>query len=151
MDFQAPDRVHTTVEGGSETIAIGTSQYFREAAGWTMLSRPETYVFPNFNNAGLASKGRFGREEILDGAATQIVNVDFGSSAGDTHFAYWVGKDDRLIHQYAMVAPSHYMIESYRDFNAAVRIDAPTNIVPSAAQALAPDANVPATARCLWA
>ncbi len=145
MDFQAPDRVHTSVEGGSETIAIGTSQYFRESSGWTALTRPEPYVFPNFNNAGLATNGRFGREETLDGVPTQIVNVDFRSSAGDTHFAYWVGKDDKLIHQYAMVAPSHYMIESYRDFNAPVRIDAPTNILPSAAQALAPGANTPAT------
>lgn len=145
MDFQAPDRVHTMVEGGSDTMAIGASQYFRESSGWTSLSRPEPYVFPNFNNAGLASSGRFGREEILDGVLAQIVNVDFSSSAGDTHFAYWVGKDDKLIHQYAMVAPSHFMIESYRDFNAPVRVDAPTNIVPSAAQALSPGANTPAT------
>ncbi len=145
LDFQAPGRVHTVVEGGSETIAIGTSQYFRESSGWTSLNRPEPYVFPNFNNAGLASIGRFGREELVDGVATQIVNVDFSSSAGDTHFAYWVGKDDKLIHQYAMVAPSHYMMEYYRDFNAPVRIDAPANIVPSAAQALAPGSNTPAT------
>jgi copper transport protein len=144
MEFQAPDRVHTMVEGGSETIAIGTTQYFRESSGWTSLSRPELYVFPSFNNAGLASGGRFGREETLDGVSTQIVDVDFTSSAGDTHFAYWVGKDDRLIHQYAMVAPSHYMIESNRDFNAPVQIDAPKDIVPSAAQALAPGSSAPA-------
>jgi len=128
-EFAAPDRVHTTVEGGSESIAIGATQYFHDDSGWTSLTRPEPYKFPSFNNAGLASSIRFGRAELMDGKPAQIVMVDFTSSAGDVHFAYWVGTDDRLIKQYAMVAPAHFMTEHYRDFNAAVEIAAPQ--VPS--------------------
>lgn len=141
-EFAAPDRVHTIVEGGSETMAIGATQYFHDESGWTALTRPETYKFPSFDNAGLASSIRLGRTEMIEDKPAQIVMVDFTSSAGDVHFAYWVGTDDRLIKQYAMVAPAHFMMEHYRDFNTAIQIDAPKTITPLSAPNAAPSANV---------
>lgn len=144
-EFAAPDRVHTLVEGGSESLTIGASQYFRDDSGWTSLVRAEPYRFPLFDNAGLASSIKLGRADTLDGKPAQIVIVDFTSSAGDTHFGYWVGTDDHLIKKYAMVAPAHFMIERYLDFNAAVQINPPKTIAPVAAPVAPSAASTAAT------
>ncbi len=149
-EYQAPDRMRFQVGGGGESIAIGGTQYYRDQDAWIARARPDPFVFPKFNNAGLVAGAKLGRAEALNGIPAQIVEVTLSSSAGDVHYAYWIGTEDRFIHQYAMVAPAHYMMEYYFDHNAPVRIEAPANAAPPATPAAAPApmaAPAPAAAR----
>ncbi len=149
-EYQAPDRVRFQIVGEGESVAIGETQYYRDQERWTARARPDPFAFPKFNNAGLVSMASLGRAEVLDGTPTEIVEVTFSSSAGDVRYAYWIGTEDHLIHQYAMVAPAHYMMEYYFDYNAPVKIEAPANAAPppTPAPALSPiAAPAPAAAR----
>lgn len=129
-EYQAPDRMRFQVVGQGESIVTGGTQYYRDQETWTARTRADPFVFPKFNSAGLVPGAKLGRTEALNGTPTLIVEVAFSSSAGDVRYAYWIGSEDHLIHQYAMVAPAHYMMEYYFDHNAPVKIEAPAIAAP---------------------
>lgn len=77
---------------------------------------------------------RLGRVEVVDGEPCQIVTFVLPATGlqEPSWFAWWVGTESGHVRQMAMVARAHYMVRSYRDF------DAPIAIVPPA------DAGLPA-------
>ncbi len=124
-EYQAPDRLHYRVGGGIESIAIGKTQYYLEQAAWTDRDRIDPFVFPNFDAVKGAQAIRLGRSEVVDGIPMQIVELVLPSGDEKVHFAYWIGRDDHLVHRYVMVAPGHYMMRYYSDYNAPLDIQPP--------------------------
>ena len=55
----------------------------------------------------------------------QIVQSTTGTGDARVRYAFWIGVDDHAVHQYAMVGPAHFMMQSYSDFNAPLDIQAP--------------------------
>ncbi len=121
-EFQAPDRMRYQVRGGTESIAVGKQQFYRDGNTWSARPRVDGYVFPNFTNGTDAKSAMLGRTETLNGIPTQIVeSVD----ANGIRYAFWIGTNDHRIYQYAMIGPGHYMMEYYAAFDGAVTIQAP--------------------------
>lgn len=129
--YQAPDRTEFSIAGQGESIAIGGQQYYQDRAGnWTQRARVEPFVFPNFDFADQAIRTRMGRIDKLKGQPAQIILFDTPNTSGDEliHYAYWLDEQNRVA-QFGMVATSHYMMQTYRDFNdAAISIAAPSNV-----------------------
>lgn len=125
-EYQAPDRLLYQVIGGIESIAIGATQYDLQNGVWASRARVDPFAFPSFDNVSQANGIRLGRTDTLNGAPMQIVESTLGSGDTATRFAFWIGATDRLVHQYAMVAPSHFMMQYYLDYNAPLDIPTPT-------------------------
>lgn len=123
-EYRAPDRMRMQIAGEGESIAIGPIQYYLEQGVWQAQARVNPLVFPNFANARQAGTVRVGRAETRDGKAVQVV-LATGGALANVHYAYWIGSEDFRLYEYAMVAPAHFMIQSYSDFDAPVQIAAP--------------------------
>ncbi|MBI3538171.1 MAG: cytochrome c, partial [Chloroflexi bacterium] len=121
-EYQAPDRLHYEIENEGESIAILGTQYFRENGAWSTRARAEPFKFPDFNYAAFPAAVKMGRAEKIDDTATQIVR--FASAQGDAQYAVWID-DAKRVRQFTMVAPAHYMLQNYFDFDAPIKIDAP--------------------------
>jgi copper transport protein len=133
-DYHSPDAMRFDVLGEASSIAIGPKQYYQDKNGnWTERARVDPFVFPQFDASTQATNVQLGRPDILNGEQTQIVRYAIPDASGGegTQYAQWISsKDDRLI-QLAMVAPSHYMMQYYMDYNSPqIAVAAPSKIVP---------------------
>jgi hypothetical protein len=113
------------IAGQGESIAIGKTQFYRDPGGWTVRERVEPFVFPNFDSVSQASEVRLGRMVDLNGTEAQIVETTMVAHGETIHYAYWIATRDGLLRQSAMVAPGHYMMEYFSDYDSPIRIDAP--------------------------
>jgi hypothetical protein len=109
-----------------ESIAVASKQFDRNNGTWSSRPRVDPFVFPNFDNAGQANSVRLARTDSLDGVPMQIVESTSVNGDETIHYAFWIGVDDHLVHQFAMVAPGHYMMQYYSDYNAPIDIQAPS-------------------------
>lgn len=123
-EYQAPDRMHLQIVGEGESIAIGAVQYYFEQGVWQTRTRVDPLVFPNFANARQVGTARLGRTETFDGKAMQVV-VGTDTTSANVHYAYWIGSGDFRLYKFAMVAPAHFMVQSYFDYDVPVQILAP--------------------------
>lgn len=134
-DYQAPDRTKFEIVGQGQSIAIGANQYYQNKDGqWTLRARVEDFVFPKFDFADTAVATRLGREDKIGSTPAQIVVFNTPNTSGTEliHYAYWVAQDDARVLQFAMVTASHYMVQTYADFNSAdIAINAPANVLPA--------------------
>ncbi|MDI3340629.1 MAG: copper resistance protein CopC [Sphaerobacter sp.] len=128
--WAAPDRLHYVTSSGSESIAIGQTQYYREAAGrWVRRQRPRPVDFPGALQ-GYYSDPRgltLGRELELDGVRCRLVSffAPANEERGDAWYLWWVDAATHQIRREAMVANHHYMVTDYVEFDAPVAIQAP--------------------------
>lgn len=152
-DYRAPDAMRFDVQGEASSIAIGANQYYQDKNGnWTERARVDPFIFPQFNASTQAQGVQLGRPDILSGQQTQIVRYVIPDASGGegTQFAQWISTQDRRLVQLAMVAPSHYMMQYYMDYDSPqIAVAAPSNVVqPTAAPLSAPStAAPPLTAR----
>lgn len=134
-DYQAPDKTKFTILGQGESIAIGADQYYLNSDGqWTKRGRVENFVFPKFDFADTAISTRSGRADKPNGTPAQIVLFDTPNTSGTEliHYAYWLADDDKRVLQLGMVTTSHYMIQTYSDFNSPeIAINPPSNVLPA--------------------
>lgn len=128
FEYAAPDRLRYEIAGQGESIVILATQFYRESGAWTTRLRAEPLKFPDFSNAALAAGAKLGRAEKIGDVEAQIVRA--ASPAGDVQFAYWLDAQNR-VRQFVMVAPAHFMLQNYFDYDAAIQIDAPLR-APSA-------------------
>ncbi len=73
---------------------------------------------------------QLGVTEEINGEPVQVVTFylpEQGAQA-EAWFAWWVGTESGNVYRVAMVAQGHYMLLEYRDINAPIRIEAPTNV-----------------------
>lgn len=130
-EYRAPNAMRFTLPNGTESIALGPVQYDRDKSGqWTQRQRIEPLVFPNFDMSRQATNARRGRQETLNGELTQIVRFKIPDVSGPgTQFAEWISMKDHRLLQFAMVAPSHFMMQYYMDYDSPqIAIAAPANV-----------------------
>ena len=130
-EYHSPDAMRFDVRGEASSIAIGANQYYQDKNGnWTERARVDPFVFPQFNASTQAQDVQLGRPDILNGLETQVVRyvIPDASGGAGTQFAQWVSNQDHRLIQLAMVAPSHYMMQYYLDYNSPqISIAAPPN------------------------
>ena len=86
--------------------------------GWSVPQGPEDPGVPNVV-PDTAQSTRLGRVDKIHGVPSQIVLFDTPNTSGTEliHYAYWIADDDKRVLQLGMVTSSHYMIQTYRDFD----------------------------------
>lgn len=142
-EYHAPNAMRFDVRGQAASIAIGPNQYYQDKNGnWTERARVDPFVFPQFNASTEAQDVKLGRRDILNGQETQIVRYVIPDASGGegTQFAQWILIQDNRLVQLGMVAPSHYMMQYYMDYDSPqIAVAAPPNVVqPTPAAAPAP-------------
>ncbi len=136
IEYRAPDAAHLSAQTGEESIAMGPVQYDRNESGqWTQRQRTEPFMFPMFDLAQQATNAKLGRQETLNGEPVQVVRFKIpDTTPSGTQYAEWISTKDHRLLQVAMVAPWHYMLQSYRDYNS----PQVSVIAPAGAQAPTP-------------
>ena len=124
----APDRSVWAVNGVTNNIWIGTTQYTRAGADqpWEVSTRlPENKV-PSFvwDYFAPLSNAHIVGQEMVDGLPTTILAA-FGNRSGTPlWFRFWV--DARgFVRRVYMDAPGHFMVDDYLTFNAPLQIAPP--------------------------
>lgn len=134
-DYQAPDKTNFSIVGQGQSTAIGSDQYYQNKDGtWTLKARVENFVFPSFNFADTAQNTHLGRADKIGDVPAQIVMFDTANTSGTEliHYAYWLADDDKRVLQFGMDTASHYMIQTYADFDGKdINITAPANVLPA--------------------
>jgi copper transport protein len=131
-EYEAPDRTRFRIEGQGESIAVGDRQFLQNPNGqWVERERVDPFKFPSFDYARAAQAVRMGRPDTLNGMPTQIVLFQAPTTSGaeQIEYAYWIEEGSKRVVQLAMVANAHYMMQSYRDFDAEIAITAPPNAI----------------------
>ena len=132
-EYQAPDKTKFEIVGQGQSIARGADQYYQNRDGtWTLRARGENFVFPKFDFADTAQATRQGRADKIGTTPAKIFLFNTPNTTGTEliHYAYWIAEDDKRVLQFAMVTASHYMMQSYRDFDSKeIAIAAPENVV----------------------
>lgn len=147
-EYHAPNALRFDVRGQASSIAIGPDQYYQDQNGkWTERPRVDPFVFPQFNASTQAQDVQLGRVDVVNEQEAQVIRYIIPDASGGegTRFAQWIStKDNRLI-QMAMVAPSHYMMQYYMDYNSPqIEIAAPPNVVQPTPAPAAPSVSAPA-------
>jgi copper transport protein len=133
IEYRAPNAAHLTAQTGEESIAMGPVQYDRNENGqWTQRRRTQPFVFPMFDMARQAASAKLGRQETLDGEPAQVVRFKIpDATPSGIQYAEWISTADHRLLQVAMVAPWHYMLQSYRDYDAPqISVTAPVDLTP---------------------
>jgi len=125
-ESEAPDRLHVSVEGGEEIVAVGPVRYAREgqAAPWTRAPSVALRT-PFFDwDFGPARAPRVVAAGDGGGGAEQVVSFFEGGSTTPTWYRLWVDGDG-LTRQAEMMAQGHFMVQHYADFDASFTIETP--------------------------
>ena len=124
----APDRSVWAVNGVTNNIWIGTTQYTRAGTEqpWQVTRGLPNNTVPSFvwdYFAPLINAHVIG-DESVDGVPTTVVSA-FGNRSGTPlWFRFWIDPSGR-VRQVGMDAPGHFMIDHYLSFNAPVAIAPP--------------------------
>lgn len=127
----APDRSVWAVNGVTNNIWIGTTQYTRAGTDepWQVTRGLPDNTVPSFvwdYFAPLINVHVIGQESV-DGVPTTVVSA-FGNRSGTPlWFRFWIDVSGR-VHQVDMDAPGHFMVDHYLSFNAPVAIGPPATL-----------------------
>jgi len=124
-EYAAPDRFHLVTGEGEESIAVGGAQAFRRGADpWRAARRSAPFRYPTYrDNYEGATAQRLGHEALLGDVPTRLLT--FFVARDRAWYAWWVGRDDGLLHREVMIAPSHYMTSVLDRFDAPADIAIP--------------------------
>ncbi len=135
-EYEAPDKFAYQTDSNEASIAIGTTQWYRQGAQpWTKDQRVDSFAFPHTLTTYYdgATEFTLGRTQTLDGEECQIItfSVPAGPEQGAAWYAWWVGKTTHLLRREVMVADHHYMINHNIDFNStSIAIVPPAGSMP---------------------
>ena len=137
----APDRSVWAVNGVTNNIWIGTTQYTRAGADqpWQATSGLPENKIPSFvwDYFAPLSNAHIVGQELVDGLPTTILAA-FGNRSGTPlWFRFWVDASG-LVRQVYMDAPGHFMVDDYLTFNAPAQITPP--MIKTSAASLASSA-----------
>ncbi|HEX6538579.1 MAG TPA: copper resistance protein CopC [Candidatus Dormibacteraeota bacterium] len=124
----APDRSVWAVNGLTNNIWIGTTQYTRAGADqpWQVSSGLPDNAVPSFvwDYFAPLSDAHVVGSDTIDGVPTTVV-AGFGNRSGTPiWFRFWLDATGR-VRQVDMDAPGHFMVDHYLSFNAPVQIAPP--------------------------
>ncbi|MGH2457902.1 MAG: copper resistance CopC/CopD family protein [Chloroflexota bacterium] len=125
--FGEPDRLAIVSPDGGAVIQIGSTVYTRQkgSPAWKVEPGATPYLWPTgeFDDLGRGVGATVLGERSLNGQ--RCVVVAFAVPRSEAIYEDWIGIPDNLIYQEVMVAPSHYMVDQYQDFDRAARIEPP--------------------------
>jgi hypothetical protein len=120
--FNAPDRMRYVIPGGSKAVVIGTRRWDWLGGRWER-SESSTLRVPAFpweqaRGARFLGRARLGKARV-DVLALLKPGVDF-----PTWFQLYVSRDERVLRM-RMLTTGHFMVDTYRAFDAGVRVVPP--------------------------
>jgi hypothetical protein len=115
---RAPNRLQFRTSTGSRTVIIGNARWDKVGARW------ERSLFPGLSTRVFMWDGAANARVIGTAAGGARVLTAFDSRPVPAWFRLTVGSDGR-VREAEMVAPSHFMIQSFSRFNAPTRIQPP--------------------------
>lgn len=126
----APDRSVWAVNGVTNNIWIGTTQYTRAGTDqrWQVSTGLPDNKVPSFvwDYFAPLSNAHIVGQDMVGGLPTTVLAA-FGNRSGTPlWFRFWVDATG-LVHQVYMDAPGHFMVDDYLTFNAPVHIVPPSN------------------------
>jgi hypothetical protein len=113
FEARAPDRLRFKVTNGAQTVIVGQRRWDRVDGRWAQSSFP-----------GLST-----RSFMWDGASQarlvgpRVLSV-FSYRSVPAWFRLTIGPDARVV-EATMIAPSHFMVQSFSRFNSPLRIEPP--------------------------
>ena len=124
-DLTAPDRLAYRIDGGAQAVVIGARRWDRErprgawqASATSPIRQPE----PFWGNDAISNAHFLGAARV-DGKRALVVS--FLVRSVPAWFTIWIDeRSDRLL-RLRMTAAAHFMLHSYRDFDAAPPIRPP--------------------------
>lgn len=132
-EWAAPDRLGYVTSGGNASVAIGSTQFFREGAGpWESRQRVSPVNFPlAFEEyySG-ADQIRLGRQLTVDRVTYQLLtfHVPAAPRRDQSWYAWWIDTSTGQVEREAMAAKYHYMDSFFHDINAPIQITAPDSV-----------------------
>ncbi len=118
----APDSLQWTQPGGAALVAIGSSRYTRTHSSdpWAVeagdpVTREPQFMWQYFSQSLAA---HIVGEQVTDGAPTTAVSFFSGVAGTPIWFRFEVDAEG-LVRHAEMLAPGHFMTQSYADFNIA--------------------------------
>lgn len=119
FEYHAPDRLRYQIAGGATSIQIGADDYQQGPNGaWIKNARGTAFAWPNFFYARVATDAKIVRDEA------QVKVVAFRYNAVD--FRVEIDPATGLLGQYTLDGAGTQVTGTYSAFNAAPRIDTPT-------------------------
>ena len=130
---EAPNRLSATVNGSSQTIYVGTTQYTRESPSqpWKVTTGLPEISVPSFvwDYFSPLTDAHIVGHSSLGGVPTTEVS-SFGNKQGTAiWFRFWIDGDG-LVRQVRMTAAGHFMLDTYTSLDGNLQIVAP---VPTSA------------------
>jgi len=129
-DYQevAPDRLHWTEPGGIAAISVGTAFYVREGpnAAWTAQTGHDPVPEPSFawQYFPKASAVHLLGSTSIDGVPTTVVEFFAGQPGTPVWFRFFIDAAHHVVLS-DMLAPGHFMTQSFAHFNAPLTINLP--------------------------
>lgn len=119
LDMQAPNRLRLRTSSGFRSVIIGRSRWDYVGGRW------ERLPFPGLEVAGVLMWSRAKHPRVVGrrpGGVTEL--AAFGVQPVPAWFRLAVDPSGRVLDA-EMLAPSHFMLHRYRDFNGGVSITPP--------------------------
>ncbi len=132
-EWSAPDRLAYVTSSGNASVAIGSTQFFREGSGpWESRQRVSPVNFPlAFEEyySG-ADQIRLGRQLTIDDVTYQLLtfHVPAEPRRDESWYAWWVNTETGMVWREAMAARYHYMDSYFHDVNVPIQITAPNTV-----------------------
>jgi hypothetical protein len=115
---RAPNSLRLTTSSGSRAVIIGNTRWDRVGARW------ERSPFPGLSTRSFMWEGAFNPRVVSSAAGGARVLAAFDSEPVPAWFRLTVNPDGR-VREAEMIAPSHFMVQSFSRFNAPIRIEPP--------------------------
>jgi hypothetical protein len=129
-EFQAPDRMASTVNEESQAIWVGDTRYTRQHPGdrWQVETGGPSIPVPSFiwDSFEPFVDPRIIGADMVDGVQTTVVSFSGGAKEDlAIWFRLWIDSGG-LVLMSQMRAIGHFMDDRYYDFDAPIAIEAPT-------------------------
>ena len=113
-----------------ESVVVGDTQWVREVSepSWRERAAPSLSLPSAWSETYTAAEGfRLGPTVEIDGEQSQVVTFYLPRTprSAAAWFAWWVGEETGRIRRETMVSSRHYMVYTFADFNADIRIEPP--------------------------
>jgi copper transport protein len=116
-EFNAPDRMRYTIENGTTSVQIGSSDYQQKPDGsWFANRRGVPFVWPQYAYATVAEQAR-----VSDEGSSKVISFTWNGF----DFKVWIDPQTARITKYSLTDGTRTVDGTYRAFEAAMPIEAP--------------------------
>jgi hypothetical protein len=119
LEVQAPNRLRLRTAGGFRSVIIGRDRWDNSGGRW------EHVVFPGIDVAGVLMWSRARHPRVVGRRGDGVIELAaFGLQPVPAWFRLAVNRSGQVL-EAEMIAPSHFMVHRYSDYNGGVSITPP--------------------------